>query len=348
MRKDRIALTCQSFARAARLTVVSSATAVLLTACLGGSDSVVSTSVIDSGGGPSGSGPSISGSVVKGAVSGSTVTVYNLNSDGSLGASLGSATTSSTGAYTVALSSAPPGAVALVAVGGTYVSEVDGTTVIKASDLMGALASVPATGTTGLVITPLSDMMVARARALAAAGTALGDALTAAETLVKSTYGIKAGTSLETVVPAYDKASIGTDAFLIGLVLGSLDKCDAAVPTLRGSLFAALSSDFSDGVFDGKKAGAPITVGTGTSALSSTAGTSDFLSCVSGYVATGKAITDRCRRHHDHGANSSGGQFRDAQIHRPVCQQFGRDLVACLWRQAMGLHRCSLAGRGCH
>ena len=30
-------------------------------------------------------------------------------------------------------------------------------------------------------------------------------------------------------------------------------------PRLRGALFAALSADFSDGVFDGKKAGAPIT-----------------------------------------------------------------------------------------
>jgi len=61
---------------------------------------------------------------------------------------------------------------------------------------------------------------------------------------------------------------------------------------LRGALFAALSADFSDGVFDGKKAGAAITIGTGTTALSSTAGTSDFLSCVSGYVATGKALID--------------------------------------------------------
>lgn len=294
MPKVQIAFTRHTMARAASLALVSTATALLLTACLFSDDSTPAAPG-DTGGtgtGTGGTGQSIAGTVVKGLVSGSTVTVYVLNADGSLGAALGSATTSSTGAYTVALSSAPTGAVALVAVGGTYVSEVDGSTVIKASDLMGALASVPATGATGVIITPLSDMMVARARALAAAGTALADALAAAETLVKSTYGIAAGTALETVLPTYDKASIGTDAFLIGLVLGSLDKCDSAVPALRGNLFAALSADFSDGVFDGKKAGTAITVGTGTSALSSTAGTSDFLSCVSGYVTTGKAITD--------------------------------------------------------
>ena len=93
-------------------------------------------------------------------------------------------------------------------------------------------------------------------------------------------------------MPTYAKGSIGTDAYLLGLVLGSLDKCDAAVPALRGALFAALSADFSDGIFDGKKAGAAITIGTGTTALSTTAGTSDFLSCVSGFIASGKALTD--------------------------------------------------------
>ena len=114
--------------------------------------------------------------------------------------------------------------------------------------------------------------MVARARALAGSGTALSDALVAAEALVKSTYGMTAA-SLEALVPAYDKASLGTDNFVLGLVLGSLDKCDAAVPALRGKLFAALSDDFSDGVFDGKKSGASISFGA-TGTLSSTAGTS--------------------------------------------------------------------------
>ena len=95
-------------------------------------------------------------------------------------------------------------------------------------------------------------MMVARAMVLAKGGSTIPDALTAAETLVKSTYGLSAGASVESTTPTYTKATIGTDGYLMGLVLGSLDKCDAAVPALRGSLFSALSADFSDGVFDGK------------------------------------------------------------------------------------------------
>ena len=272
-----------------RVAAACAISAFLLGAC-GGSDFEADPAA---GGGGAGGGSTVSGAVVKGPVSGSTVTAYILNADGTLGAALGSGpSAATTGAFSITLSSVPSGGIVLVAAGGTYVSEVDGAVVTKVSDLSAALASVPAAGATGVMITPLSDMMTARARVLAAGGTALGAALTAAETLVKGAYGVTAGASLLGVVPTYTKTSIGTDGFLVGLVLGALDKCDAAVPALRGALFAALSADFSDGVFDGKKAGAPITVGTGTSALSSTAGTSDFLTCVSGYAASGKAVLD--------------------------------------------------------
>jgi len=282
-----------------RLTQVAAACAIaaVLSACGGNDDDTTASGGGGAGGGGGGGGggaggPAVSGMVAKGPVAGSTVTVFALNADGSLGASLGSAATDSAGAFAVTLSSAPSGAVVLVAAGGTYVSEVDGATVTKVSDLSAILGSVPAGGASGVVVTPLSDMAAARARAIAGGGGDLTAALTAAESLVKSTYGIGAGTSLLGLAPTYAKATLGTEGYLLGLVLGSLDKCDAAVPALRGALFSALSADFSDGVFDGKKAGAAITIGTGTTALSSTAGTSDFLSCVSGYVASGKALID--------------------------------------------------------
>jgi len=233
---------------------------------------------------------SVAGTVVKGPVSGSTVTAYVLNADGTLGASLGSGTTAADGTFSLTLSSAPSGAIALVATGGTYVSESDGATVTKTSDLLAIVPSVGAGGVSGIVITPLSDMLVARVRALVAAGTPLATALADAEALVTGTYGISTG-SLETLSPLFDKASLGTPGYTLGLVLGSLDTCDKLLPaSLRGALFAALSADFSDGVFDGKRAGVPVSLGTGV--LSSTAGTSDFLSCVAGYATSGKAVLD--------------------------------------------------------
>jgi hypothetical protein len=259
--------------------------ATLLYGC-GGSDD----NPAPAGGGGGGGGNTIGGTVIKGPVTGSTVTAYALNADGTLGAAIGTATTGADGKFTLTMTTTPTGAVVLVAAGGTYVSESDGTTVTKASDLLGIVPSVPAGGATGLVITPLSDMLVARVRALVAGGATLTSALSDAEALVTGTYGITT-TSLETLTPLFDKASLGTPGYTLGLVLGSLDTCDKLLPAgLRGALFAALSADFSDGVFDGKKAGVPVTLGAGT--LASTAGTSDFLSCVAGYAASGKAVTD--------------------------------------------------------
>lgn len=259
--------------------------ATLLNGCGGNDDPAPAAA---GAGGPGGN--TIAGSVVKGPVSGSTVTAYPLNADGTLGAAIGSATTGADGTYALTLTTAPTGAVVLVASLGTYVSESDGSTVTKASDLLAIVPSVPATGVSGLVITPLSDMLVARARALVAAGSSLTAALADAEALVTSTYGIVTP-SLETLAPRFDKASLGMPGYTLGLVLGSLDTCDKLLPVgLRGALFAALSADFSDGVFDGKKAGVPVALGAGT--LASTAGTSDFLSCVAGYAASGKAVTD--------------------------------------------------------
>jgi hypothetical protein len=91
------------------------------------------------------------------------------------------------------------------------------------------------------------------------------------------------------LAPAYSASSIGTDGFLLGLVLGSLETCAArTIGVSRGDLYTALSLDFSDGLFDGLQNGVPVTLGSGS--LKSTAGTSDFLSCVSGYAASGAAI----------------------------------------------------------
>jgi hypothetical protein len=273
----------QSAVRTALVTVGIGLT-LSLTACWPNDES--------SGGGTGGSGPAVSGVVIKGPVSGATVTAYVLNPDGTLGASLGSGPSGADGTFNFRLTSTPTGPIALVATGGTYVSEADGATVSKTSDLFAIVSSVdPSLGVSGIVLTPLSDIWSARVRALLATGVPVATALSNALGLVGGTYGLPPG-ALPTLLPRFDKASIGTSAYTLGLVLGALDTCDKALPAgLRGALFTALSADLSDGVFDGKKAGTPVAVAVGT-ALSSTAGTSDFLSCVAGYVTGGKAVAD--------------------------------------------------------
>jgi hypothetical protein len=216
--------------------------------------------------------------------------VFAFNINGSRGASLGSATTAPDGTFTVSLATIPAGAVEVVATGGTYVSERDGTTVTNTVSLSSLLKGpLSASGITGVVVTSLTDMVAARAKTLMTAGATLAAALSTADDLIKVTYGL---TGLPgTIIPAFDKISIGTDGFTTGLVFGALDTCGKKLsPSDVTGLLKALSDDFSDGLFDGKKSGTPVTLGGGT--LPFTAGSTDFLTCVSDYVASGKSLTD--------------------------------------------------------
>ncbi len=287
MKKSRKSYGLKDIPAAVRLAVLSVSVGVTLSLAGCGSGSSDTTVVP-----PPVTGPTVSGFVIKGPVTGAAVTAYVLNADGSLGASIGSGNSLADGSFSFKLTGTPTGPIALVAKGGTYVSESNGATVTKASDLLAIVPAVDATaGVNGVVVTPLSDMVAARLRVLLAGGSPFAKALSDALALVGGVYGLSPS-SLATLMPKFDKASLNTPAYTLGLVLGSLDTCDKLLPSaLRGSLFAALSLDLSDGVFDGKKAGVPIAVATGT-ALSSTSGTSDFLSCVAGYVAGGKAVTD--------------------------------------------------------
>lgn len=232
----------------------------------------------------------ISGSVIKGVVSGSVVNAYALDGKGAISvASIGSATTSAGGTFSFRLSGTPTTAVMLVATGGNYVSEADGTTVSKTADFRLIVPGVGVAGVQGVVLSPLTDMVTARALELLKV-TTLADALAQAETLLVNHYGI-ATPSLSALLPSYAQADIGKPAFLTGMVLGSLDTCDSLLPKgLRGALFNALSLDFSDGLFDGKYLGKPITLAVGAGLLNSTAGTSDFLACVANYSTAGFAI----------------------------------------------------------
>lgn len=245
----------------------------------------------NTGGGGSGTDTTVSGFVVKGPVVGSTITAYQLKDDGSLGDALGSGATGADGSYRITLRTTWTGPVAIVAAGGTYVSETDGSTVTKTSDLLAVIPSLAGGSTSDVAVTPLTDMVAARARLLMGGGRGITDALGDAYSLVGKTYGVPAD-KIATMVPKFDKPSLGTSEFTSGVVLGALDACDKLLPAgARGSLFRAISDDLSDGVFDGKKNGVPIPI-PGGSLLSRTAGTSDFLACVSSYTTTGKAVVD--------------------------------------------------------
>lgn len=272
-----------------RAVITSICVALALAACGGDGGGDTSATPSSTGAAPSG-GTSVSGTVIAGAVNGATVTAYALAADGSHGDALGSVTTDSGGGFSLLLSAIPTdGRVLLVASGGTYASEFDGASIAMGSPLRAIITGVGTGAVSGVALTPLSDLLVARTVALAKSGKTLADALASAEALVRSAYGLTV--AVATTKPAFDKASIGTQAYLIGLILGSFETCGKSLsPSARGALQAALALDFSDGVFDGKVNGTAVTLG--DASLSSTAGTSDFLACVSTYASSGKQVVD--------------------------------------------------------
>ncbi|PIX03575.1 MAG: hypothetical protein COZ77_11015, partial [Gallionellales bacterium CG_4_8_14_3_um_filter_54_18] len=220
-----------------------------------------------------GSGPLVSGSVIKGPVSGATLTVYALNTDGTYGAVLGTGTTDATGNFSFSLTTPHTGPAALVATGGTYTSETTGATVSGAGSSLCAMAIDLSAGATGLVITPLSDMVCARAAALAAGGTPLPTAIADADTFVMSIYGLTGRP--ETLRPSFTAGAPCTDAGKLAMVLAALDKLRTGLAGGSDALYTALSSDIADGTFDGLSGGAAVPLGGGT--LPFTAGSTDFV-----------------------------------------------------------------------
>jgi hypothetical protein len=258
-------------------------------------------------------GTTVSGTVYKGASVGSTVTVYALNSDGTNGSSYGSGTTDSKGNFTLTLTSIPTGPVRVVATGGTYLSEWDGSTLTGTSSVS-AIVDAITVNVTGLALTPYSEFISSYTAGLLSSKKATAEpaAHTTASALVGGCIGVSLTSPPEMITPVFDKGSITSspDAFKLGLYIGALaTEGHTMVPTSPDDLIAALSLDFSDGVFDGKAFGTPVPLPNGVSSmvrmkfaakyvpdatttpvLPITAGTTDFLSALGTYTTSGAAI----------------------------------------------------------
>src|SRR5208282_2103800 len=79
----------------------------------------------------------------------------------------------------------------------------------------------------------------------------------------------------------YTSGAVGTDSFRLGLILGAIVNEDQlACASNPGGLVTALSSDISDGVFDGTILGTPVSYCGGN--LAAIAGTAQFSDALSG------------------------------------------------------------------
>jgi hypothetical protein len=207
----------------------------------------------------------VGGIVFKSGVTGATVTFTAVNADGSNGATVATCQTDANGNFTCTLSPLPAGEVRACAAGGTYTSEFDGSTITSDSQICALIDQVPGTGLTGLAITPVSDFINSLAVGDLTSGKAatLAAAHAAATAQLDAFYGITVGVQPETLTPKFGAADItgSPDAFKLGAVLSSYTlEGETLSPADPDALIAALSADISDGVWDGKSSGTPITL----------------------------------------------------------------------------------------
>jgi len=224
---------------------------------------------------------SLSGNVFQGPMIGSTVEAINVNpaNGTNTGSPIGTATTSASGAYTLTIAPPPTGPVRIEAAGGSFVSEQDGSTITTPKPLTVLLPSLPA-GTTSVDLNPLTLFIDVLTVADIGQGMPLSTALSTATAKVQAIYGLD--TNPDTLTPDYTVSGVGTDAGNLGLTLGALINEDQLLcPSAPGGLALSLATDLSDGIFDGRAFGAPVSYcGSGT--LPAIAGTSDFQDALAG------------------------------------------------------------------
>jgi hypothetical protein len=235
---------------------------------------------------------SLSGTAVQGPMVASKVTAYAVDPTSAADLRvLATTMTDASGNFTMEI---PPRVwpLRLVATGGSFVSEEDGSTVHPAGRLVVLLPNAT-TDIAGISINPLTKLVNGLAIGKLRAGhTTFNAALTGATTTIESYYALS--TDPARLLPDYSVMGIGTDAGKLGLILGALVNEDQHLcPNKPGGLVIALAADISNGTFNGKQDGLPVPYCGGK--LPAIAGTSDFQYALSGvqqlqYVTAGFAF----------------------------------------------------------
>ena len=216
--------------------------AVFFSACGGGGGG--SDSSGGNGGGTSGGTTSaISGVASKGPISGGTVKVYALNSDGSQGNLLGTTTTAADGQYSVNLG-VFTGNVLVEITGGTYKDEATGNTMpMNTLTLRAALTGV--SGSASVAVTPLTEMAVSKAGTLTKAN------IDAANSLISSMVG---GIDIVGTMPVDVTTVSATTATKAqkeySLMLATVSQMAKDSGKSVSDVLTAFKSDISDGKID--------------------------------------------------------------------------------------------------
>jgi len=266
-----------------QLVLAMTAGALLTTACGGGGTSVASN--VGSGGTGF-----VSGVVTKGPLGNASVTAYSI-SGGQMGATIGSTMTDTNGNFSMGIGSYA-GPVMLQVSGGSYKDEATGNTMSMAQgDVMTAIMPTVAanTNTAGIQVTPVTGMAQTLAQSMtggmtdaniASANAAMGNYFSISDVLRVA--------PMNPLVPGSGTGA-GPDARNYGMTLAAMSQYAKNLNmAVSSAMVTALMNDASDGMMDGKKGSAPVsmTMGgmMGTSAMASNAGTSGLASAMMTFV----------------------------------------------------------------
>jgi hypothetical protein len=253
------------------------------------------TGTIQSGGGTPMNGM-VSGSVFNGTMSNATVMAYAV-SGGTTGAQLASATTSSTGNFSMPLG-AYSGPIMLKMSGGSYTNLATSTTMtMSAGDVMTAvIPTITSRATvTGIQMTPLTSMAQARAQAMsggmtdaniAAANTAVGNYFMISDIL--HTQPMNAAVSGAGGAATIDMRNYGIAIAAMSQYALTIGMADPA------TLIPDMMQDASDGIMNGMMGSTSITMGGmgggmmggGGTMMQSTAGTSGLATAMTTFMGS--------------------------------------------------------------
>lgn len=230
----------------------------------------------------------LSGQVYAAGVSGAVVSVYLADVAGAAtGAALATATTDSLGRYSLTLPTVPGGPVLVVAVGGTYTSEADGSTQTLGT-LATLLASIAAGANTAHINPLTNTIAAAAARLLAQGGLTLAQALAQAAAVVNPLFGV-AALSADPSLLLVDPLATAGDGWWLAALLGTLEqlRVNAAIPA--AALYQALRDDAADGRLDGLQGTLPVSLGgagTAASTLAASLFTTQWSGAANAYAAS--------------------------------------------------------------
>jgi hypothetical protein len=207
---------------------------------------------------------SISGTAMKGVVADATVSIFELNSDGTKGDLLQTTTTDSNGEYSLSFVSGSSNSCYMVEItDGVYTDEILGSDItMESSDVLRAVECGGAGESNVLAVTPLTSIAASRATTLAAAGGTLTTAVTTSNLGVAQQYGID---SILTTIPVDPTSTAATELATrsqrnYGVVLAGMAQLADTNDVRAIDFAAALADDIVDGIMDGQGASGGITI----------------------------------------------------------------------------------------